>query len=42
LLATTTHATTAPGRSDYDIGRHNLAGQILSLLDTPDPAEETR
>jgi septal ring factor EnvC (AmiA/AmiB activator) len=39
-LATTTHDTTAPGRSDYDIGRHNLAGQILATLDTPDPAEE--
>jgi hypothetical protein len=39
-LAATTHDNTTPGRSDYDIGRHNLAGQILATLDTPDPAEE--
>lgn len=39
-LATTTHTHTATGRSDYDIGRHNLAGQILSLLDGPDPVPE--
>jgi septal ring factor EnvC (AmiA/AmiB activator) len=39
-LATTTHATTAPGRSDYDIGRHTRRpGRGSSPHDLPHPRD---